>query len=61
MPWASITIPISEMTKLRLKEIKELAPGHTAGRGQSCIPQALQSFMLLPSLDPFDPESKARW
>ena len=46
---AGTTMPISEMTKLRLKEVKGLAQGHTASKGQRCIPQALWGFMLLPA------------
>lgn len=34
-------MPISEMTKLRLKEVKEVAQVHTASKEQRCVPQTL--------------------
>lgn len=62
VPRAGTTMPISEMTKLRLTEVKGLAQGHPAGKGQKCVPPKPSEGSCCfqpPSLDPFDPESKA--
>lgn len=51
-PQVGTTMPISEMTKVRLKEVKGPAQGHTASKGQSHILQALWGFVLLPATKP---------